>query len=160
MRSAYSRAKWSWWRLQTIATPGSALVSEAVALQLRSRREVPVAEVGSVSLKNVDEPVRVFALTSGRLRTPGLAEIARRAQEAGGGGSPEEERLPRSLAVLPLANLSMEPGQEYFVAGMHEALLTELARIRALKVISRTSVLQYQDTKEPLSRIAEATGAR
>jgi TolB-like protein/class 3 adenylate cyclase/Tfp pilus assembly protein PilF len=145
-------------RLQAIATPGSALVSEAVALQLRSRREVTVVEVGSVRLKNVDEPVRVFALASGRLRTPGLAEIARRALEAGGGGSSEEDRLPRSLAVLPLANLSIEPGQEYFVAGMHEALLTELARIRALKVISRTSVLQYQDTKEPLSRIAEALG--
>jgi TolB-like protein/tetratricopeptide (TPR) repeat protein len=60
--------------------------------------------------------------------------------------------------VLPLANLSGDPAQEYFVAGMHEALLTELARIGALKVISRTSVLRYRDTSEPLPAIATALG--
>jgi TolB-like protein/class 3 adenylate cyclase len=145
-------------RLQTIATPGSVLVSEEVARQLRSRREVPQVEVGMVRLKNVDEPVRVYALAFAGLRQPGLAEIVGRARESGGGGATEHEMMPRSLAVLPLANFSHEPSQEYFVAGMHEALLTELARIRALKVISRTSVLRYRDTTEPLTDIAKALG--
>src|SRR2546429_8387156 len=53
----------------------------------------------------------------------------------------------RSLAVLPLENLSHDPEQEYFADGMTEALTTELAQIGTLKVISRTSVMQYKRTK-------------
>ncbi|MCI0440890.1 MAG: tetratricopeptide repeat protein, partial [Chloroflexi bacterium] len=59
-----------------------------------------------------------------------------------------------SIAVLPLDNLSRDPEQEYFVDGMTEALITELSRIRALKVISRTSVMQYKGVKKPLPQIA------
>lgn len=50
-----------------------------------------------------------------------------------------------SLAVLPLANLSGDPEQEYFVDGMHDAIIAELARLGALKVISRTSVMRYRN---------------
>jgi len=60
-----------------------------------------------------------------------------------------------SLAVLPLENLSRDPDQEYFANGMTEALITELAQIESLKVISRTSVVRYRETKEPLSQIAK-----
>jgi TolB-like protein/Tfp pilus assembly protein PilF len=60
----------------------------------------------------------------------------------------------RSLAVLPLENLSKDPEQEYFADGMTEALTTELAQISALKVISRTSVMQYKGTKKTLPQIA------
>jgi TolB-like protein/Tfp pilus assembly protein PilF/DNA-binding winged helix-turn-helix (wHTH) protein len=59
-----------------------------------------------------------------------------------------------SLAVLPLENLSGDPAQEYFADGMTEALTTELAQISSLKVISRTSVMQYKGTKKPLPQIA------
>jgi serine/threonine protein kinase len=60
-----------------------------------------------------------------------------------------------SIAVLPLANLSGDPGQEYFVDGMTDELITNLAKISALKVISRTSMLQYKGTKKPLPQIAK-----
>ncbi len=61
----------------------------------------------------------------------------------------------RSIAVLPLENLSHDPEQEYFADGMTEALTTELAQISALKVISRTSVMQYKGTKKSLPQIAQ-----
>jgi eukaryotic-like serine/threonine-protein kinase len=61
----------------------------------------------------------------------------------------------RSLAVLPLANLSGDPDQEYFSDGMTESLITDLARIGALKVIARTSVMTYKGTKKPLREIAQ-----
>jgi TolB-like protein/DNA-binding winged helix-turn-helix (wHTH) protein/thioredoxin-like negative regulator of GroEL len=60
----------------------------------------------------------------------------------------------RSLAVLPLQNLSADPAQEYFSDGMTDALITDLAQIESLKVISRTSTVQYKGTKKPLSEIA------
>jgi serine/threonine-protein kinase len=60
----------------------------------------------------------------------------------------------RSLAVLPLGNLSGDPAQEYFADGMTEALISNLARIRALKVISRTSAMRYKGSPKLLPEIA------
>jgi len=59
-----------------------------------------------------------------------------------------------SLAVLPLQNLSADPTQEYFSDGMTDALITDLAQIPSLKVISRTSSMQYKQTKKSLPEIA------
>jgi serine/threonine protein kinase len=61
----------------------------------------------------------------------------------------------RSLAVLPLANFSRDPEQEYFADGMTEALICDLAKLRALKITSRTSVMRYKGTERPLREIAE-----
>jgi TolB-like protein/Flp pilus assembly protein TadD len=60
----------------------------------------------------------------------------------------------RSVAVLPLDNFSKDAGQDYFVDGMTEALIADLSKIRALRVISRTSVMRYKGTKKPLADIA------
>ncbi|HEX8798802.1 MAG TPA: tetratricopeptide repeat protein, partial [Terriglobales bacterium] len=59
-----------------------------------------------------------------------------------------------SIAVLPLQNLSPDPSQEYFADGMTEELITELSGIRALKVISRTSVMRYKKSDKSLPEIA------
>jgi len=64
----------------------------------------------------------------------------------------------QSLAVLPLANLSGDSSQDYFADGMTEALITNLSKIRALKVISRTSVMQYKGARKPLPQIARELG--
>jgi len=82
----------------------------------------------------------VAALDVGGLRTRLL----------GGAATPQF----RSLAVLPVANLSGDPQQEYFTDGMTDALITDLSKIGALKVISRTSVMQYKGVKKPLPEIA------
>jgi TolB-like protein/DNA-binding winged helix-turn-helix (wHTH) protein/tetratricopeptide (TPR) repeat protein len=60
----------------------------------------------------------------------------------------------RSLAVLPLENLSGDPAQDYFADGMTDALITELGKISALRVISRQSMMQYKDTKKSIPQIA------
>ena len=64
----------------------------------------------------------------------------------------------RSIAVLPLQNLSGDPSQEYFADGMTEELITELSRIQALKVVSHTSVMEYKNTKKHLPQIARELG--
>jgi serine/threonine-protein kinase len=60
----------------------------------------------------------------------------------------------RSIAVLPLRNVSMDPAQEYFADGMTESLISDLARIKALRVISRTSIMRYKDVAKSLPEIA------
>jgi len=67
-------------------------------------------------------------------------------------GAPGEHL--KSLAVLPLANLSHDPEQEYFSDGMTEALTDDLAKMATLRVVSRTSAMRYKATKQPLQEIA------
>jgi TolB-like protein/Tfp pilus assembly protein PilF len=78
-----------------------------------------------------------------------------------GSGEPSYSGAPtsasseiKSVAVLPLENLSGDPAQEYFADGMTESLINNLARIRALKVISRTSVMRYKGSQKSLPEIA------
>ncbi|MGB9076179.1 MAG: winged helix-turn-helix domain-containing protein [Terracidiphilus sp.] len=64
----------------------------------------------------------------------------------------------RSLAVLPLDNLSGDPSQDYFADGMTDELITMLAKNSTLRVVSRTSVMQYKGVRRPLPEIARALG--
>lgn len=91
-----------------------------------------------------------------RLCSMGPASFAReekdRTERRGPIGAPRID----SIAVLPLENLSGDPEQDYFADGMTEALIAGLAKIRALRVISRTSVMRYKGTRAALSEIARA----
>jgi DNA-binding winged helix-turn-helix (wHTH) protein len=66
----------------------------------------------------------------------------------------------RSLAVLPLENLSHDPEQEYFADGLTEALITTLAKIGELRVVSRTSSMLYKGARKPLREIARTRSGR
>ncbi len=73
---------------------------------------------------------------------------------------PKESKAINSIAVLPLENLSGDGEHEYFVEGIHEELIAQLAKISALKVISRTSVIRYKSTQKPLPEIGRELGAK
>ena len=81
--------------------------------------------------------------------------IAQRIQQA---RSSKRARLIRSLAVLPLENMSGDPAQEYFADGMTDEVITMLAKNPTLRVISRTSVMQYKKVHRPLREIAQELG--
>src|SRR5437879_3497946 len=87
----------------------------------------------------------LFGLNAGELRERLLGKASAGGAAAG--------RI-RSLAVLPLENLSKDPEQEYFADGMTEALITDLGKISALRVISRTSAMQYKGAHKALPVIA------
>lgn len=80
----------------------------------------------------------------------------------GSSGTPEsisrdperKEVLPNSVAILPFENLSPDPDNAYFAAGIHEEVLNSLAKIKALNVIARTSVLRYEKTDKSIEEIA------
>jgi TolB-like protein/Tfp pilus assembly protein PilF len=71
---------------------------------------------------------------------------------------PGVNRQVRSIAILPLENLSGDPQQEYFADGMTDELITDLGQVSALRVISRTSVMTYKGTKKMLPQIARELG--
>ncbi|MBW2495196.1 MAG: hypothetical protein JRE43_10630, partial [Deltaproteobacteria bacterium] len=70
-----------------------------------------------------------------------------------------EDAREKSVAVLPFANRSVKAEDAFFVDGMHDDILTHLAKIRSLKVISRTSVMEYRDTTKNLRTIGRELGA-
>jgi DNA-binding winged helix-turn-helix (wHTH) protein len=69
----------------------------------------------------------------------------------------QSKKQIRSLAVLPLDNLSGDESQNYFADGMTDELITDLAQIGALRVVSRTSVMQYKNSRKPLPQIARVS---
>ncbi len=73
-------------------------------------------------------------------------------------GTAKTTNEEKSIAVLPLANRSAREEDQYFTDGMHDDLLTQLAKIASLKVISRTSVMRYRDTELPIPEIAKQLG--
>jgi len=96
-------------------------------------------------------------------------DLQRLKRDTEGGKSPDIAKQPRtrrqkyptirSIAVLPLENLSGDNAKDdYFSDGLTEALITSLAKVSHLRVISRTSVMQYKGVRKPLSRIAEELG--
>ena len=73
-------------------------------------------------------------------------------------GGPEAVPEVRSLAVLPLANLSSDPDHLYFVEGVQEALITDLAKITSLRVVSRQSAMRFRDSAEAAPEISRRLG--
>ena len=101
-----------------------------------------------VALLSVFAAVLVLAVGAGVWRVPRIQEwIAGRASNVAPG--------IKSLAVLPLENLTGDSSQEYFVDGMTAALITDLAQIGSLRVVSRTSAMQYKGSKKTLPVIAK-----
>jgi adenylate cyclase len=126
-------------RLEGIAKPRGICVSRAVRDQIRDRLAVALHDLGEVNVKNLERPVRAFAI-DGCIERSATATI----------GSAEKRRpalpLPDkpSLAVLPFTNMSDDQEQEYFVDGIVDELISSLSRVRSLFVISRNSTFAYK----------------
>jgi serine/threonine-protein kinase len=125
------------------------------------------AETSSVADQAIGRPAQATQAPSRKMITIGaLAALALVAALVGllldrhrqGPVSSTEPEPIRSIAVLPLSNLMNDPEQDYFVDGMTESLIASLARIGALRVISRTSTMQYKGADMPLPEIARELG--
>jgi serine/threonine-protein kinase len=99
-----------------------------------------------------------FELTPKGLKRTEWTDAASGQATATPAARPQAAKRPGAIAVLPLENLAGQQGEEYFADGMTEALITDLAKIGGLKVISRGSVMGFKDTKQPLAEIARALG--
>ncbi len=174
-------------RIESLAEPGCICVSERVYDDIRNKPGIETAFLGGKTLKGVDHPVKVYAVTE--IRAP-LAEparplprplsrrrwpwapaaavvmavavvalvywLGRAGKEA---GEVTEARLgEKSVAVLPFVNFSDSKDDEYFSDGVTDDIITHLTKIGDLRVIARTSVMQYKDTRKRIHDIAAELG--
>jgi adenylate cyclase len=138
-------------RLERICEPGGICLSEDAHRQVKSRLELPAADLGPQNLKNIAEPIRAYSL---RART--LPEVTAKSAPA-----PEKSAPPRlSLVVLPFANIGGDPEQDYFVDGVTESLTTDLSRISGAFVIGRSTAFSYKGKSPDLRHIGRELNVR
>ena len=138
-------------RLESIAVPGGISISRAVHDQVRDRINVCFDDKGEIALKNIARPVQVFAISG--------------AKESKTTVSPESKpalALPDkpSIAVLPFANLSSDPEQDYFADGMVEDIITALSHFKALFVTARNSSFTYKGRAVDVKQVGRELGVR
>jgi len=135
-------------RLQALAEPGGVCISGSVHDQIHGLTDVACDDLGERQVKNISRPVHCYAIRVGPHR---------RMQAASGSGRAAPSA---SIAVLPFANLSADPDQEYFADGMVEDITTALSRFRQLFVIARNSTFVYKGRAVDVRQVARELGVR
>ena len=172
-------------RLQTMAEPGGICISGAVREQIGARLPAVFDSLGEQRVKNIADPVRVFRLDQGTDRPHRAPAVRRRPVRplllgvaaallvlilAGAGWWLRPAALlsighlapaPRlSMVVLPFANLSNDPEQEYFADGITDDLTTDLSRIQGSMVIARNTAFTYKGKQVDARKIGRDLGVR
>lgn len=140
-------------RLQALAEPGGITASESMRSAVRGKVAAEFQDQGEQRVKNIADPVRAYAVkpTADLLRTVTGVDVSR--PVPGFGGRP-------AIAVLPFANLSADPEQEYFADGLADDILTRLSMWRWLPVIARNSSFSYKGRHVDIKEVGRALGAR
>ena len=140
-------------RLEGLADPGGICVSARVQEDVCGRLDLTFDDSGEQSLKNIARPVRVYRVRlAPAQKTPKLTPI-----ESGPALTLPDKP---SIAVLPFANMSGDPEQDYFADGMVEEIITALSRIRWLFVIARNSSFTYKDKSVDVKQVGRELGVR
>ena len=140
-------------RLEGLAEPGGICVSARVQEDVAGRLDLTFDDLGEQSLKNIARSVRVYRV---RLAT---AESTPKVTPSESGPALTLPDKP-SIAVLPFANMSGDPEQEYFADGMVEEIITALSRIRWFFVIARNSSFAYKGQSVDVKRVGRELGVR
>jgi len=142
-------------RLEGVAEPGAICLSEDAYRQVKARLDLSVSDLGSKQLKNIADPIRVYALQVGA----GAAKPAMVSQSAT--SQPATAAPPKlSIAVLPFANMSGDPEQDYFADGISEDIITGLSKLPQLFVIARNSSFTFKGQNVHVQDVGTKLGVR
>ena len=131
-------------RFEGLAEPGGICLSGAANDHVRGRIDVHFVDLSEKPLKNIAQPVRVYAINPNSKSTVFISPTSR----------PKKSAPPRlSFVVLPFTNMSGDLGQEYFVDGVTESLATDLSRISGSFVIGRNTAFTYRGRPVDLKQI-------
>jgi adenylate cyclase len=161
-------------RLQTLAEPGGVALSRTVRDQAAGKVDADFVDMGEHTVKNIVRPVHVFALRAGATGTPGTtgtpgataassalatslgaaAAAALSSDARAGPGAASQRPHGLSICVLPFANLSGDPEQEYFSDGITEDIITDLSKVSALSVVSRNTAFTFKGKSIDVPQVA------
>ncbi len=130
-------------RIVDLAREGGTCISQQVYDQVRNKVPFRFIRLEAPQMKNISVPIDVYRMEPSIVR--GEAEQV-------------QKREARSLAVLPFANMSPDPADEYFADGMTEEVISTISRVDQIGVISRTSVMQYKKTPKPVREVSKELG--
>ena len=142
-------------RLEALSEPGGICISRMVRDQIRDKLPYAFEDLGEQSVKNIARPVRVYALRPEAVAEPPAPSVPAAPPVAQPAVAP---RL--SIVVLPFANLSNDPEQQYFADGITEDLTTDLSCIPDMLVISRNTAFTYQGKRVETKQIGRELAVR
>jgi adenylate cyclase len=135
-------------RLEALAEPGGIVISGVVHENVRGRVACTFEDMGDQTVKNIASPVRTYRVLP-ETEQPKLVA-----------GQPLALPDKPSIAVLPFQNMSDDPGQEYFVDGMTEEIITALSRVPSFFVVARHSTFAYKGTSPNIRQVGRELGVR
>jgi adenylate cyclase len=143
-------------RVEALAKPGSVYVSEIVRNQVADKVDFDFEDLGPQDLKNIARPIRVYRMAG---------ELAELSEDLLAAGAMLAASAPafddrRAIAVLPFANFSGDPEQEFFADGITEDIISMLAGWRAFPVIARNSTFTYKGKAVDIKKVGEELGVR
>ena len=137
----------SW--LVSEATPGCICISQQVADQVRKADKAELVSLGKHKLKGLTTELELYTVASKHLEHEEIVknEIV-------------PQTIANRLAVLPLANISSDPSDEYFTDGLTEEIIERLSSISGLRVIARASIMRYKGSKKSIQEIGHELGVK
>jgi TolB-like protein/class 3 adenylate cyclase/tetratricopeptide (TPR) repeat protein len=141
-------------RVENECEPGRVCLSDDAYRQVCGKTAFAFDDLGEKSLKNIDRPVRIYAVRSS------ISSAATTAKSQTETGKPLPVPDRPSIAVLPFTNMSGDPEQEYFADGIAEDVLTTLSKVQELMVIARNSSFVFKGQTRDVREIGRILGAR
>ena len=132
-------------RIERLAEAGGICVSEQIYLLLKNQPDIHAEFIGEKALKNVDDRIKVYRMKiEGEKSSPFEWSIQK-----------EMDSREKSIVVLPFDDMSPNKDNEYFSDGLTEEIMTDLSRLKKLRVISRTSAMMLKQTQKPIRTIGQ-----
>lgn len=167
-------------RIESFAQAGGVFISEKIYDEIRNQKDISAVSLGRYRLKNISEPMRIYAISGEGLPVPSRKKMTGKGTRIKGLNLPvllitalvliataaiiyyyqsdRSDAMPDSIAVLPFVDMSASRDQEYFGDGLSEELLNRLSKVEGLKVIARMSSFSFKGSKESIPEIGAKLG--